>query len=154
MLGLVSVRADLNYQQGMNRMWSRKTKYDFYWPALSMIGEQAVLNKEIYAQGTAGGGADDGVWGYQERYAEYRYKPSVVTGEMRSSAAQSLDTWHLAQNFSAAPALNAAFIEDNPPIARVIAVPTERHFIGDFYFQLRCARPMPVYGVPGLIDHF
>lgn len=153
-IGLVSVRADLNYQQGLNRMWSRRTKFDYYWPALSMIGEQAVLNKEIYAQGTANPTADAAAWGYQERYAEYRYKPSVITGALRSNAATPLDTWHLAQNFSAAPALNAAFIEDNPPIDRVIAVPSEPHFIFDSYFSLRCARPMPVYGVPGLIDHF
>lgn len=154
LIGLVSVRADLNYQQGLNRMWSRLTKFDYYWPALAMIGEQAVLNKEIYAQGSADPTADAAAFGYQERFAEYRYKPSQITGEMRSTAAQSLDTWHLAQDFTAPPALNAAFIEDNPPIARVIAVPSEPHFIYDAYFKLRCARPMPVYGVPGLIDHF
>jgi len=153
-IGLASVRADLNYQQGLNRMWSRRTKYDYYWPALAMIGEQAVLNKEIYAQGTANLAADDGAWGYQERFAEYRYKPSVITGEMRSTAPLPLDTWHLAQKFASLPALNAAFIEENPPIARVIAVPSERQFILDTYFQYRCARPMPVFGVPGMIDHF
>lgn len=150
-LGFVSVRADLNYQEGVNRMWSRRTKFDFYWPALAMIGEQAILNKEIYAQGTS---ADNDVFGYQERWAEYRYKPSLITGVMRSAAPQSLDTWHLAQDFSSLPALNAAFIVDNPPIARVIAVPSEPAIIFDCYHQLRCARPMPVYGVPGLIDHF
>lgn len=153
-IGLVSVRADLNYQQGLNRMWSRRTKFDYYWPALAMIGEQAVLNKEIYAQGSANPTADAAAWGYQERFAEYRYKPSQITGALRSNAATPLDTWHLAQNFTAAPALNAAFIQDNPPIDRVIAVPSEPHFIFDSYFSLRCARPMPVYGVPGLIDHF
>lgn len=153
-IGLVSVRADLNYQQGLNRMWSRRTKFDYYWPALAMIGEQAVLNKEIYAQGTANPTADAAAWGYQERYAEYRYKPSIITGALRSNATTPLDTWHLAQNFTAAPALNAAFIEDNPPIDRVIAVPSEPHFIFDSYFKLRTARPMPLYGVPGLIDHF
>lgn len=150
-IGMVSVRADLNYQQGINRMWSRRTRFDFYWPALSHIGEQAVLSKEIYADGTAD---DELVFGYQERYAEYRYKPSVITGEMRSAAPQSLDTWHLAQDFAARPLLNEAFIQDNPPVDRVIAVPSEPQFIGDFYFQMRTARPMPVYGVPGLIDHF
>ena len=150
-LGLMSVRADLNYQQGMNRMWSRRTKFDFYWPALAMIGEQAILNKEIYTQGTS---ADDEVFGYQERFAEYRYKPSTITGQMRSNATLSLDTWHLAQDFSVLPQLNAAFIQENPPIERVIAVPSEPQFIFDSYFKLRCARPMPVYGVPGLIDHF
>jgi len=150
-IGLLSVRADLNYQQGLNRMWSRKTKFDFYWPALSHIGEQAVLNKEIYCDGST---ADDEAWGYQERFAEYRYKPSQITGKMRSNAAQSLDTWHLAQDFSTAPALNAAFIEDHPPFERVLAVEDEPQFIFDSFFKFRCARPMPVYGVPGLIDHF
>ncbi|UDN67502.1 major capsid protein [robinz microvirus RP_34] len=150
-LGMVSVRADLNYQQGLNRMWSRRTKLDFYWPALAMIGEQTILNKEIYCQGTA---EDENVFGYQERFAEYRYRPSIITSQMRSSYTQSLDTWHLAQDFTALPALNAAFIEDNPPISRIIAVPTEPQFIIDAYFRLRCARPMPVFGVPGLIDHF
>ena len=150
-IGLVSVRADLNYQQGINRMFSRKTRWDYYWPALSHIGEQAVLNQEIYAQGTS---VDDEVFGYQERYAEYRYKPSVITGQMRSNFAQSLDTWHLAQDFESLPALNASFIEDNPPIERVIAVPSSPQFIFDGYFNLRCARPMPVYSVPGFIDHF
>lgn len=153
-IGLVSVRADLNYQQGLNRMWSRRTKFDFYWPALSMIGEQAVLNKEIYAQGSVDPVSDGLAWGYQERFAEYRYKPSVITGEMRSNAAQSLDTWHLAQDFAELPHLDAAFIEDRPPLERVLAVETEPQIIFDAYFKLRCARPMPLYGVPGLIDHF
>jgi len=151
LIGLVSVRADLTYQQGLNRMFSRQTKYDFYWPALAHIGEQAVLNKEIYAQGTS---ADDDVFGYQERFAEMRYKPSIITGQMRSSAATSLDAWHLSQEFSSLPVLDDTFIQDNPPIDRVIAVPTEPHFIFDSYIQMRCARPMPVFGVPGLIDHF
>jgi len=152
----VSVRAALNYQQGLNRMWSRSTKYDFYWPALSHIGEQAILNKEIYCVGTSGGGLsqDAAVFGYQERYAEYRYKPSIITGELRSSFPQTLDAWHLAQNFTALPALNGAFISDNPPVDRIIVVENEPQFICDMYFKLRCARPMPVYGVPGLIDHF
>lgn len=153
-VGLLSVRADLNYQQGLNRMWSRRTKLDFYWPALAHIGEQAVLNQEIYAQGSANPTADAAAWGYQERFAEYRYKPSIVTGQMRSNSATPLDTWHLAQYFSAAPALNDAFIQDNPPIARVVAVPSEPNFVFDIFHRLRCARPMPVFGVPGLIDHF
>lgn len=150
-IGILSVQADLNYQQGTRRMWSRRTKYDFYWPALAHIGEQAVLMKEIYTTGTA---ADADAWGYQERYGEYRYRPSMVTAEMRSSFAQSLDTWHLAQDFAVAPALNAAFIEDNPPIDRVIAVTSEPHFIMDCFHKFRAARPMPVYGVPGFIDRF
>jgi hypothetical protein len=150
-IGLVSIRADLNYQQGLNRMWSRRSRFDFYWPALSHIGEQAVMSKEIYCDGTAD---DELVWGYQERFAEYRYKPSIVTGQMRSNYPQSLDTWHLAQDFATRPLLNGTFIQDRPPFPRVLAVPSEPQFIGDFYFSMRCARPMPVYGVPGMMDHF
>ncbi len=152
LLGLVSVQADLNYQQGLNRMFSRSTRWDFYWPALSHIGEQAVLNKEIFASGTAV--PDDDVFGYQERFAEYRYKPSQITGQFRSNFATSLDTWHLAQDFAVLPVLNQEFIKDDPPIDRVIAVVSEPHFLFDSYFALRTARPMPIYGVPGLIDHF
>ena len=151
LIGLACVRADLTYQQGLNRMWSRQDRWDFYWPALSSIGEQAVLSKEIYADGTAN---DQDVFGYQERFAEYRYKPSMITGQFRSNYATPLDTWHLAQDFAARPTLNAAFIEEDPPIDRVIAVPSEPHLIFDSYFDLKCARPMPVYSVPGLIDHF
>ena len=135
-------------------MWSRRTRWDFYWPALSHIGEQSILNKEIYAQGSANPTQDAAVFGYQERYAEYRYKPSTISGLFRSTAAGSLDTWHLAQEFGSLPALNAAFIVDDPPVDRVIAVTSEPHFLFDGYFKLQCARPMPVYGVPGLIDHF
>lgn len=151
-IGMVSVRADLNYQQGLNRMWSRSTRWDFYWPALAHIGEQAVLNKEIYLQGVSED--DEDVFGYQERFAEYRYKPSTITGHFRSASPLSLDAWHLAQDFGSLPVLNAEFIEDDPPFDRVIATPTEPDFLLDAYFKLRCARPMPVYSVPGLIDHF
>jgi len=150
-IGIVSLRADLNYQQGLNRMFSRSTRWDFYWPALSHLGEQSILNKEIFADGTA---ADETVFGYQERFAEYRYKPSGITGVFRSNHGTTLDTWHLAQNFGALPTLNATFIEENPPVDRVIAVPSEPHVLWDSYFSLKCARPMPVYSVPGLIDHF
>jgi len=150
-IGLANVFADLTYQQGLPRHFSRQTKFDFYWPALAHLGEQSILNKEIYAQGTT---ADDSVFGYQERYAEYRYKPSFVTGQMRSNFAQSLDTWHLAQDFGSLPALNASFIEENPPVDRVTAVQNYPNMILDMYFKLKCARPMPTYGVPGLIDHF
>ena len=153
-IGLVNVRADLNYQQGVNRMWSRLTRFDFFWPALAHLGEQAVLNKEIYAVGSAVPTQDDGVFGYQERFAEYRYKPSVITGRFRSNATQSLDTWHLAQDFSSLPVLNDEFIVDHPPVDRVIAVETEPQLILDCYFDYKCARPMPTYSVPGLIDHF
>lgn len=150
-LGLVSVRADLTYQQGMNRMFSRRTRFDFYWPALAHIGEQAVLSKEIFSDGTA---QDELVFGYQERFAEYRYKPSQITGRFRSGATQPLDAWHLSQEFATRPVLDAAFIVEDPPVDRVIAVDTEPHFLFDSFFSMRCARPMPVYGVPGLIDHF
>jgi len=150
-IGMVSVRADLTYQQGLDRMFSRSTRYDFYWPALSHIGEQAVLNKEIYADGSAN---DDLVFGYQERYAEYRYKQSKITGKFRSNDAASLDAWHLAQDFASLPSLNQSFIEENPPIDRVVVVNTEPEFIFDSYFNYKCARPMPVYSVPGMIDHF
>ena len=150
-IGLACVFADLTYQQGLARHFSRQTRWDFYWPSLAHLGEQAVLNKEIYAQGTSD---DDSVFGYQERYAEYRYKPSQITGQMRSNFAQSLDTWHLAQDFGSLPALNASFIEENPPVDRVTAVASYPNLILDMYFKLKCARPMPTYGVPGLIDHF
>lgn len=150
-IGLVSIRADLNYQQGLNKMWSRQSRFDFYWPSLSHLGEQAILNKEIYTQGTS---VDDDVFGYQERYAEYRYKPSQVTGLFRSNATASLDVWHLSQEFSSLPSLNSSFIEENPPLDRVVAVPTEPHFILDCYFNFKATRPMPTYATPGLIDHF
>ena len=150
-IGLVNVRADLTYQQGIPRMFSRKGRFDFYWPALAHLGEQSVLNKEIYAQGSA---VDDQVFGYQERWAEYRYFPSQITGKFRSTYAQSLDFWHLSQEFSTLPTLSANFIEENPPVSRVIAVPSEPQFIFDSYIDLKCARPMPVYSVPGLVDHF
>ena len=150
-IGLVCARADMSYQQGLNRMFTRSTRWDFYWPALANLGEQAVLSRELFADGT---GDDDLVFGYQERFAEYRYKPSLITGQFRSSAATPLDTWHLALDFSPRPTLNAAFILEDPPIDRIIAVPSEPHFILDAYFSLQCARPMPIYSVPGMIDHF
>ncbi|UDN67480.1 major capsid protein [robinz microvirus RP_30] len=150
-IGLINVRADLTYQQGLNKMWSRSTRFDFYWPALASIGEQAILNQEIYATGTA---TDTQVFGYQERYAEYRYLPSRIAGIFRSAAPAPLDSWHLSQTFGALPALNATFITDNPPIDRIVAVPSQPHFLLDCYFNLMCARPMPLYGVPGNIDRF
>jgi hypothetical protein len=150
-IGLCCLRADITYQQGLNRMWSRRQLFDFYWPTLAHLGEQVVYNKEIYTQGTA---ADNGVFGYQERYAEYRYKPSMITGKLRSTDPQTLDVWHLAQKFDSLPKLNQDFIEENPPINRVIAVQNEPQFFADFWFDLKTSRPMPVYSVPGLVDHF
>lgn len=151
--GLVSVRADLNYQQGLPRMWSRSTRYDFYWPSLSHIGEQAVLNKEIYFQGD-GATHDLAVFGYQERYGEYRYFPGQITGLFRTNATGTLDSWHLAQNFGSLPALNSTFIVESAPMSRIKATSSDPDFLFDSYFDLKCARPMPVYAVPGLIDHF
>lgn len=153
-MGLICVTADLTYQQGVNRMFSRSTRYDFYWPSFAHLGEQAVLNKEIYAQGSGGGSADTGTFGYQERYAEYRYKPSMITGAFRSTYATSLDVWHLAQEFNALPTLGDTFIKETPPMDRIKAVSDEPDFLLDALFDLKCARPMPVYSVPGLIDHF
>lgn len=146
-IGFVSVRADLNYQQGLNRMWSRKTVYDLYWPTFAHLGEQAILNKEIFTSGTS---TDDEVFGYQERYAEYRYKPSMVTGLYRSNATQSLDIWHLAQDFTTTPSLNSSFIEENPPIDRIIATPDEPQFLIDTFFDFKATRAMPVNATPGL----
>jgi hypothetical protein len=151
-IGICSTRADLTYQQGVERMWWNRTRYDLYWPSLAHLGEQAVLQREIYCTGTAE--EDEAVFGYQERYAEYRYKPSRVTGLFFSEHAQSLDVWHLSQEFATAPALNSDFIEEDPPFDRIIAVQDEPHFLADFWFDLKCDRPMPVYSVPGLIDHF
>ena len=147
---LASARAPLTYQNGINKMWSRRTRYDHYFPALANLGEQAVLNKEIYADGTSN---DDEVFGYQERWSEYRYKPSVITGKFRSNDPQSLDVWHLSQDFTNTPNLNAHFIEDNPPIDRVLAVTNEPQFIMDIDIKVRDARPLPTYSVPGLSDH-
>ena len=196
-IGLVNVRADLTYQDVFERHWLRSTKYEFYWPALAHIGEQAVYEFEIYpsqnttwpgwgnAQGAGAqakrpasdliseikghdpfraegsDGIDDqtydtpaGTFGYQERYAEYRYKPSRISGRFNSRSAEALDIWHLAQEFSAQPQLGPTFIQDDPPLDRAIAVPSEPHFIADFYFDMKCARPMPLRGVPGNIDRF
>ena len=153
-IGLVSVRADLTYQQGLSRMWSRSTRYDFYFPAFAMLGEQAVLNKEIYCDGSA---TDANVFGYQERWAEYRYKPSQITSLFRSTAAGTIDNWHLAQKFTSVPTLNTTFIQDTPPVSRVVAVGASangQQFIFDSFFDCKTARPMPLYSVPGLIDHF
>lgn len=150
-IGFMSARSDYNYQQGINKMWLRQTRNDFYWPTYAHLGEQAILNKEIYAQGTT---VDEEIFGYQERYAEYRYKPGVITGSFRSNYAQSLDVWHLAQEFESLPHLNSGFIQENPPIKRIVAVPSEKDFLADVFTDLKCVRPMPTYSVPGLIDHF
>jgi len=153
-IGLVSIRADLTYQQGLRRMWSRSTRYDYYFPAFAMLGEQSVLNKEIYATGNT---TDDDVFGYQERWAEYRYHPSMITGLFRSTASGTIDPWHLAQKFTSLPTLNDTFIQDTPPVSRVVAVGSSangQQFLFDSFIKKRVTRPMPLYSVPGLIDHF
>ena len=150
-IGLVSARADLTYQQGIPREFSRSTRYDVYWPSLAHLGEQEILNKEIFYNNDAN---DDLVFGYQERYAEYRYKPSQISGAFRSSAATPLDSWHLSQEFTSLPSLGDTFITENPPLDRCIATPSEPHFIMDSFTDFKCARAMPVFGVPGMIDHF
>lgn len=151
-LGFVCARADLTYQQGINKMWLRSTVYDFYWPTFAHLGEQAIELREIYAQGSED---DKTVFGYQERYAEYRYKPSQITGKFRSSVVNgSLDKWHLSQFFKNAPTLNEEFITENPPIERIIAVPSEPEFLLDIGFRYTTVRPMPMFGTPGLVDHF
>ena len=151
-IGFFSINADITYQQGLNRMWSRQTRFDYYMPAFQALGEQPVLNKEIYISNDEA--IDDDVFGYNEAYADYRYKPSLVTGKFRSSDPETLDIWHLAQNFANLPVLNDEFIVDNPPVERIVAVPTEPQFILDSYIHLKTARPMPTYAVPGMIDHF
>lgn len=154
-IGLASVRADLTYQQGMRRMWSRSTRYDYYFPVFSALGEQTVLNKEIYATGNTS--VDDAAFGYQERWAEYRYNPSMITGLFRSTANGTIDPWHLAQKFTSLPTLSANFITEQPPVSRIVAVGANaggQQFIFDSLFKVRATRPMPMYSVPGLIDHF
>lgn len=154
-IGLVSIRADLTYQQGLHRMWSRSTRYDFYFPAFATLGEQAVLNKEIFVTGDLT--QDNNVFGYQERWAEYRYKPSMISGIFKSTSSGTIDYWHLAQKFTSLPTLNSTFIQDTPPVSRVVAagsLANGQQFLCDTFFRNRVARPMPMYSVPGLIDHF
>ena len=151
-IGIASVYADLTYQQGLNRFWQRETRVDHYWPVFAHLGEQEIFNSEIYAQGDDA--VDKQVFGYQERYAEYRYHPNRISGEFRSDATASLDVWHYAEDFSALPVLNGAFIENNAPVKRNSAVQSEPDIIADFYFGLECVRPMPLYGTPGFVDHF
>ena len=152
-IGVMVARYDHTYQQGLDRMWSRKDRFDYYWPVFANIGEQAVKNKEIYAQGN---NVDSEVFGYQEAWADYRYKPNRVTGEMRSAYAQSLDVWHLADDYAQRPSLSDSWIrEDKTNIDRVLAVTSKvsNQFFADIYVQNRATRPMPMYSIPGLIDH-
>lgn len=152
-IGIANVRGENTYQQGMRRHWSYLTRYDFPMPVFTHLGEQAVLNKEIYLDGSAN---DDNVFGYVPRFDECRFSPSMVTGLLRSTAAGTLDLWHLAQKFTSLPTLNQTFIEENPPVDRVIAVPssTGKQLILDMLFEVMATRPLPMYGVPGMMDHF
>jgi hypothetical protein len=152
-IGVMVARYDHTYQQGIERFWSRKTRFDYYWPVLANIGEQAVLNKEIYAQGTA---EDDEVFGYQEAWGDYRYKPNRVTGEMRSQYAQSLDVWHLGDDYTKLPSLSCEWIvEDKTNVDRVLAVTSTNanQLFADLYINNQTTRPMPMYSIPGLVDH-
>ena len=152
-LALVSCRTDLTYQNGIDRFWNRTTRYEFYWPALAHLGEQAILNKELWWDDDTTGN-NLGTWGFQERYAEYRYQPGRITGLFRSNHPESLDIWHLAQDFDELPGLNAFFTYELPPIDRVVAVPSEPDLIVDCWHEMKATRAMPVYAVPGLVDHF
>lgn len=154
-IGLASVRADLTYQQGLRRHWSRRTRYDYYFPAFAALGEQAVLRKEIYCTGDPAN--DDAVFGYQERWAEYRYGCSQITGLFKSTTAGTIDAWHLAQRFTSAPTLSSVFIAETPPLDRITAVGAAaygQHLLCDMFFDCTAVRAMPMYSVPGLIDHF
>ncbi len=153
-IGLCACRADLTYQQGQARMWDRNTKYDFYWPALQGLGEQEVLNREIFLNADNDHSDNDEVFGYQERWSEYRFKNSEISGILRSDAASSLDVWHAAEDFASLPGLDADFIESNPPVSRLVVVPSEPELIADMFFDCRVTRPLPSRSVPGMIDHF
>lgn len=151
-IGIASVYADLTYQQGLNRFWQRQTRVDHFWPVFAHLGEQEIFNSEIYASGDTT--QDKQLFGYQERYAEYRYHPNRISGTFRSSHTQSLDVWHYAEDFASLPMLNDSFIQNNAPVKRNSAIPSEPDLIADFYFGLSCVRPMPLYGTPGFTDHF
>lgn len=154
-LGIANVRADLTYQYGVHRMWTRSSRYDFYWPIFAQLGEQEVRRREIYATGVSAN--DNAVFGYQERYGEYRYRASMVTSKFRGYVAGTLDSWHLAQRFAAAPTLSAAFIQDAPPVDRVVAAGSAadgQQFLLDAFFETTAVRAIPAFGVPGLVGRF
>lgn len=151
-IGLCTVRADMSYQNGTNRMWFRRTQFDFYWPGLAHLGEQAILSREIYSLGDFDTAGDESVFGYQERYSEYKYKPNRISGWFRSTTATPLDMWHVAQNFATRPVLNTTFIREDPPIDRVLQVATNHgeQFLMDSMFDIRMVRAMPMFSIPGL----
>ncbi|AXL15551.1 major capsid protein [Microviridae sp.] len=151
-IGLASIRSNLTYQQGLGREWTRSTLLDYYSPTFAHLGEQAVLNKELYYD--FADGLNEDAFGYQERWAEYRYKPSQITASLRSTHSLSLDPYHFAQDFGSRPTLSSDFIEEKPPVSRAISIPSEDHFILDMQFSIKSTRLMPVYSVPGQIDHF
>lgn len=160
LIGLVNIRTALTYQQGLRRHWSRQTRYDYYFPSLAHLGEQAVLNKEIYFSDDASAGSPaNQAFGYQERWAEYRYTPNEIKGLFRSQAAGTIDIWHYAEKFATAPALNATFIKDPSatPLARSMAVGEDalgQQILLDMSFRVNATRPMPTYSTPGFIDRF
>lgn len=146
-MAIASIRQEQRYQYGLQKKWSRLSRFDYYRPVFANLGEQPIFNKEIYAQGNS---TDDSVFAYQEAWAEYRYSQSLITGKLRSNDPQSLDVWHLAQDPSSLPVLGQTFIEENPPMARVIAVTNEPAFTLNGRFNLNVARPMPTRSIPGL----
>lgn len=150
-IGLLCVTCDLTYQKGLHRFWTKKTRTEEYWREFANLGEQPVYEREIFCDGSE---TDNTIFGYQERYSEYRYKPSMITGKMRSAIDDSLDVWHLSQDFQTAPSLSQDFIEENPPFARVLAVQNEPQWLADIWFDYKAMRPLPLYGVPSLLDHF
>ena len=154
-MGLCCVRHTRTYQQGINREWSRRELFDFYQPTFAHLGNQPILNKEIFAQGFSASDLDDEVFGYQEAWGEYRYKPSHVTGEFRSSYSKSLDPWHYADHYQYLPTLSSGWMaEGKEEISRTLAVKTQNQFIADFHVSTVLTAPMPLYSVPGLLDHF
>ncbi len=154
LIGLANVRGDITYSQGIERYWDKQTRYDFFYPVLAQIGEQSVLNREIWFSDSTS--VDNAVFGYQERYAEYRYKPSRLTGLMAPDATGTLAAFHLSEDFASLPTLGDTFIQSNTsvPLDRALSVPAQPHFVADFYFSMKCARPMPLFGVPGNLDRF
>lgn len=154
-LGLINVRTELSYQQGLHKMWTRQTRFDFYWPAFAGLGEQEILRKEIYCTGDATN--DNTLFGFQERWHEYRTRTSEVTGILRSTHTGTLDAWHLAQRFTAPPTLSEAFIEENPPMARVLAagaLAVNQQYLADILIQRTAVRPIPMFGTPALLGRF